>query len=42
MKTFITETTDGLYAGPEIKASSWEEAETLALKQGVNLVGELA
>jgi uncharacterized protein YdeI (BOF family) len=32
---------DGEYEGPEIRASSWEEAETAAQEQGVVLVGEL-
>lgn len=43
MQTFITEITkeDGKYAGPEIYALSWTEAETLAQQQGVTLVGML-
>jgi len=42
---FITELIkdDGnLYAGPQINALSWAEAEALAQQQGVTLVGELA
>jgi hypothetical protein len=41
-KTFITEyeTEDGKYAGPHIKARTWEEAEAKAKKTLV-VLGEL-
>ena len=47
MRTFITEITKrneteyGFFAGPRIIASSWEEANKLAIEQGAVLVGEL-
>jgi len=42
-KTFITqyEQEDGTYAGPEIKARSWEEARAKAEK-ALQVIGELA
>ena len=42
-KIYITEIEkkDGLYEGPQIQASSWEEAEKKAQELGVVLVGEL-
>ena len=44
MATFITEVEKNgeKYAGPEINALSWEDAENQAQEQGVVLVGELA
>ncbi len=44
MKIFITEErrSDGMYSGPEIEATSWEEAQRRADACGVTLVGELA
>lgn len=39
--TKIYKKEDVEYAGPEISASSWEDAEKQALAQGVILVGKL-
>lgn len=47
MGTYITEkivreaTRYGFFAGPEIQATSWEDAEKKAIEQGVILVGKL-
>ena len=49
MKTFITQVQfdDGAYAGPELHAMNWQEANALAARctwkgQAVEVIGELA
>ena len=43
MKIFLTEITveDKPHSGPNIIASSWEEAELVALEEGISVVGIL-
>lgn len=43
MKIFLTEIKieDTVHSGPNIIASSWEEAELVALDQGITVIGTL-
>ena len=43
MKIFLTEIKieDTVHSGPNIIASSWEEAELVALEEGITVVGVL-